>query len=1013
MHYIKSFLLIFFPLTVAAQQQMGDFMVVGPETKYLSGFNYRVYQSKTGYLWICTMNSVVRFDGKRYKNFFSDYSNPNSTTDNVAVDIAEDKNGDLWIAGHSKGVARYNQRTGLFKKYPVLSNDNNPIYGINRVINDAEQQLWFGTAGRGLARYNFKKDTFDFFYPEPGYPKDGTLRGFNHISDILQDPENSNLLWLASFHGLYLFNKTAKSFTKYAYPGANPVEDILINDIELQQNGLMWVGTWGKGMKCFDTRQKKYTNRPIPLFADVVNDIKAINDSTLYTACLSQGLIRYHIRSNTADNITPLMNQLSPGKQKLQAVQKISITPDAGIFAGGNFYLFQQHPFYKRLAKNIELGNDPADQLNGIVWDRSKNEYWFSTYVSVYNMDENFVIRKKIKLPSLHGEENLIYGICIDAKNDIWITTAKQGLKILNRSSARFEKPLTQLQLPDSLLTAVSAINTDSAGNLWLYGKEKFWYCNVFKGTGKSFPLQWDAAYRGQRLLKGINLLVSPRGEAWMFSQQGIFIYNQAGFVKHIFKTGNTRNDLASQTALVGGFNRKYRNIWFSGGDGLQVMNYDNYEILANHTVADGLPSMAIRGTVVDSTGRIWVAGASGLGYFDPTKKIWQTYNRFDGLESDYLDQGLFVTANNMIAIPQPNGFSLYEPSDIMVSTGQLKLRITSLTINNEPYADSVLPEFISKLDLAYNKNNIEIEYAAMDWVYPGKTNYRYRIEGIEGQQTWMPNNDAHLNLTALQPGEYVLHLRALGSSGNWSNEIILPITIHPPFWKTAWFIGLVLISLSGMIYWFVKYRIAQVKKLDSMRNNISRNLHDDIGASLSNIGILNELAKRNVDEDSGRAKEYLGRAAEDIQHISENLGDIVWNINPMFDNINNLLIRMKRYAADMTDGRNIHCEFDFPENLDVNLPMDKRRDLYLLFKEAINNLAKHSGAKKAVVRIAVMGSQLKLLIEDDGKGFDASLQKEGNGLHNMKQRAGLLHAKIDLSSFPGKGTRLILEMPI
>lgn len=808
MHYIKCLLLLFLPFTVAAQQQMGDFMVVGPETKYLSGFNYRVYQSKTGYLWICTMNSVVRFDGKRYKNFFSDYSNPNSTTDNLAVDVAEDKNGNLWIAGHSKGVARYNQRTGVFKKYPVLSNDNNPIYGINRVINDAEQQLWLGTSGRGLARYNFQKDTFDFFYPEPGYPKDGTLRGFNHINDIVQDPANVNLLWVGSFHGLYLFDKTGKRFTKFTYPGADAVEDILINDIELQPNGLMWVGTWGKGMKCFNVRERKYESRPIPLFAGVVNDIKLINDSTLYTACLSQGLIRYHIPSNKAEDITPLVS-LASGRKRSPALQKISITPDAGIFAGGNFYLFQQHPFYKRLQKNVELGNNPDDQLNGIVWDEVKREYWFSTYVAVYNMDEKFVIRKRYSVSSFSDEGDIVYGICIDGKKDIWITTRKQGLKILNRSTSRFEKPADKLQLPDSAITSISRLNTDSAGNLWLYGRENFWYIDVFKGSSKAFVLQWDKGYKGQRTLKGIELLVSPPGEAWLFSEQGIFIYNRQGFVKHLFKTGNTRDDLASQTALVGGFNKKYKNIWFSSGDGLQVMSYENYEILANHTVADGLPSMAIRGTAVDSSGRIWVAAASGLGYFDPAKKIWQTYNRFDGLESDYLDQGLFITKNNMIAIAQPNGFSFYKPSDIVMSTDSLLLRITSLTVNNEPYADSVLPEFISRLDIPHNKNNIVIEFAAMDWVYPSKTNYRYRIEGIEGRHTWMPINDAQLNLTALQPGEYVLHLRALGSSGNWSNEIVLPITIHAPFWKTAWFISLVLLSLSGLIYWFIRYRIA------------------------------------------------------------------------------------------------------------------------------------------------------------------------------------------------------------
>ncbi|RYE17524.1 MAG: hypothetical protein EOP51_23745, partial [Sphingobacteriales bacterium] len=172
-------LLNFFCLSVAAQQQIGNFMAYSAETRFLSGMNYRVYQSRTGYLWICSLNGIIRFDGRRYKNFFSDYLNPNSLTDNIVSDVAEDKNGKLWIAGFAKGVTSYDQRTGLFKKYPVLTKDNNPEYGINKIYTDAEQNLWFATAGRGIAKYDFAKDSFELFYPEPHDATDGSDRGFN------------------------------------------------------------------------------------------------------------------------------------------------------------------------------------------------------------------------------------------------------------------------------------------------------------------------------------------------------------------------------------------------------------------------------------------------------------------------------------------------------------------------------------------------------------------------------------------------------------------------------------------------------------------------------------------------------------------------------------------------------------------------------------------------------------------------------------------------------------------
>lgn len=986
-------------------------MAYGPETKYLSGFNYRVYQSKTGYLWICTMNGVVRFDGKRYKNFFADYLNPNSLTDNVAVDVTEDKNGNLWIAGFIKGAARYNQYTGLFRKYPVLSNDGNPIYGINKIVNDQQQDLWFATAGRGIAWYDFKKDTFRFFYPEANGVKDGTKRGDNFVNDIIPDPANKDLLWIASFHGLFSFNKQTKIFTHFPCINTDPAKDILISDIEWQNNGLLWVGTWSAGMKCFSTIEKRYLEKNIPSFSGIVYDIKCVNDSTLYTACLSNGLIKYDINNNKATDITPVDNAAMALTRRTD-IQKISLTPGGGIFAGGQFYLYQEHPSYTRLKKNIFFNNNDQHRegLNSIVWNAATQQYWLSTYNGLYALD---AATKNVRKYLSNTGDNFFYDIVTDKNNNVWASSSKEGLFKFNIAQQQFYKASGQLPLHDSLLATIRKINTDSAGNMWMYGEQTMFYVDAASGHVQVFSLQWDKNYLGKKTARSADLVITPAGEAWLLTQQGIFIYNKNGFAQHLYKTGTSKNDMAEQAVMTGAFSKKYKAFWFTSGDGLQVMNYETRKILSYHTMAAGLPSMMLRGVAIDSLDRVWVATSAGLGYFDPTKKIWQTFNRFDGLETDFLDGGIFITNNNMLALPQDDGFSFYKPSDILIAADTPKLRITSILVNNNMYADTMLPEFVQQLDLPYNQNNIILEYAAMDWVYPAKTNYRYRIEGIEGQDSWLPNDDARLNLAGLQPGKYILHLRALGSGGVSSNEVVLPILVHPPFWKTAWFIALVTLLLLFAGWQLFRYRIAQVKKLQYMRNNISRNLHDDIGASLSNIGILNELAKRNMEQDTNKANEYLDRAAEDIQHISENLGDIVWNINPMFDNINNLLIRMKRYGADMTEGKNIRCVFDMPEDADIHLPMDKRSDFYLLYKEAINNLVKHSGAKHALVKITASSSQLYLLIKDDGKGFDPSRLKEGNGLSNMRQRAQQLNGKLVIDTAPGKGMALNFRMPV
>ncbi len=202
-------------------------------------------------------------------------------------------------------------------------------------------------------------------------------------------------------------------------------------------------------------------------------------------------------------------------------------------------------------------------------------------------------------------------------------------------------------------------------------------------------------------------------------------------------------------------------------------------------------------------------------------------------------------------------------------------------------------------------------------------------------------------------------------------------------------------------------------ERLQVIRDEISRDLHDDVGASLSNINILNELAKRNTGNPE-KANEYLMRAGEDIQQVSESLHDIVWNINSKYDDLNNLFIRMRRYAADMMDGKDIMYDITFPENTtDLKLGMDKRKDLYFIFKEAINNLVKYSDATKASVLISIRRDVLTLEIKDNGKGFSSDKIQVGNGLQNMQHRAKFWNAPFKIESGKGSGTSISLEMAL
>lgn len=990
-------------------------MAYGPECVFFANTNYAVCQSSDGYLWFGTQNGLVRFDGKRYRNYFSDYANPNSPSDNTIADITEDKRGNLWMAGYFHGATRYELKTGRFTKYSRPTEDQNSFYGINRILCAGDGSLWFCTSGRGLAQYDYEHNRFLLFFPEPEKNKDGTVRGDNTVTDVCEDGADGNILWCTTFHGLFSFNKKTKQFTAYASLLTDATgQEIIQNTIEADGPNRLWIGTYGRGLIGFNTQTRRFLT-PASKGPAIVYDIKKTGEGLLYMACLDEGLYSYDIPGNQFTNITPAVHT-DNGQQNRPGIQRVSVTANAGVFAGGNYYFYQHHPAFSRLAKNItysdgEINGQPDIYLGGMVWDEHRQKYWLSTYYGsgVYQLQPGSAIANALPyVTPVNDPTHSFKQICIDRLNRVWALKVRNRLFLWNDARGRFED--NAASLPRDVKENITAICTNRQGNLWLVSESGFYYWNVETNQTETFPILFDTAYKEIKRMYEQRLICDTAGNAWLLTYSGIFYCNrEAGTVKHIFRTGGHPDSLSAVSITTGAFNR-YNNLWLSTGNQLQVMDAGNFSILANHDVQHGLPSMAVNALAADNHGRIWANTPAGLAMFNPKAKFWRIYNRYDGMERDMLDVETMITANGYIAIDQLNGFILKKTDDIAVTGKPPVLKITSLAINDEQVADSLLIQNEARLSLTHTRNNITIEFAAMDWLYPFKTTYTYRIDG---QDITQHDGDGRLRLTGLSPGKYTVHVKAINNGGEWSNEIVFSIIIRPPFWKTWWFIALCALALMALMYLLYRYRIRQLKQLHEMRNNISSNLHDDIGASLSNIHILNELAKRNTG-NSEKTVEYLDKAGEDIQRISESLSDIVWNINPRYDHFENLLIRMKRYAAEMMDGRNIRYTISFPPDADmIRLNMDKRRDLYLIFKEAVNNLVKYSGATQAQLVMNISSRLLTLTISDNGCGFDKNRIKEGNGLANMHQRSVKWKGTLSVESKAGNGTVIELKFPV
>lgn len=199
---------------------------------------------------------------------------------------------------------------------------------------------------------------------------------------------------------------------------------------------------------------------------------------------------------------------------------------------------------------------------------------------------------------------------------------------------------------------------------------------------------------------------------------------------------------------------------------------------------------------------------------------------------------------------------------------------------------------------------------------------------------------------------------------------------------------------------------------MQHIRNKIARDLHDDIGSTLSSISILSGLALREKDTD-----QTLGAMSEikaSSISLMEKMDDIVWSINPRNDTLENLLMRVRHFATTLFEARGIEYKIIIEDPLDqVRLPMDFRQHIYLILKEAINNLIKYSEATEAGIRVGCHQQVLTLSVWDNGQGFDTDLSFSGNGLLSMKNRAALMQAELVIRSGRGQGTEIILRVTV
>ena len=309
---------------------------------------------------------------------------------------------------------------------------------------------------------------------------------------------------------------------------------------------------------------------------------------------------------------------------------------------------------------------------------------------------------------------------------------------------------------------------------------------------------------------------------------------------------------------------------------------------------------------------------------------------------------------------------------------------------------------------LKWNDNQLAAEFAILDYVRSASLQYRYRIGG-----DWIfLGTISQLQLPRLQPGSYQLQIQYRYPNGPWmDNEIVYRFSVQAPFWQQAWFYILVTILTLApfVIYAWRKYREQQ--KIAKIRWQLARDLHDDVGSTLSSISIYSSVLQNRLKNESDLA--IVNEIREKAGAITQEMADIVWAIQPDNESLINFIQRFRAFAVPLLESRNIRLEWEGSANTDIQLSMIQRRNLYLVCKEALNNCIKHADARLFRFSYLVKRGCMEISLQDDGTGFDLEFLKRTSGLMNMQSRMQEIGGTFQIKTSPGRGTRIQLQIDL
>ncbi len=976
------------------------------EDGFTQGKNTFVFQDSYGLVWISSRNGLSSFDGQKVKNHAT------SGEQDITSPCFEDGHGNLWFStfGAIQCYRRKQDDIVASSLKDARGNLLNKDYYAFHLDRDGYLWVRVGAGSKGyLYLYNIRNAAV-----KPMFPLEGG--NCSLIYDQAGNPAQIVSANLSNASGFLITDaKTGKQKKKEFYRDSNgkkTAEDMYTNSAYPEGDSVIWVAVYG-GLGVYYPKKDtawviKTHTKAVQIEGNSIGEIWSIvpyDDRYLLVSGEEAGLMLFDKRTR-------------------KFVRQ-----------------FQANP-------NVSYGLK-TNSLKELYRDRSDNLWVIETgrglaFANLFNQQFE-------RIPEI--SEKYVTALYEDPEKNIWCSTLDSGLYVFNQArellfhTTKFDN---QANPTEPTLPGLSAFIEDADGVLWAV------YLNNL--------LRWDALKKHfhfeikyyLKLFDSINYyLKSKSGKHLAAIGAGIYELNFSGnyFTRNLI-LDLTPFEVEQITAIYQDdlgyfyFACDYQQLMVFQEDQGQlkkIREFDNvgecsafYAASATNKLRIAtskglfwvdrskmkdqslqfqqekpLPEEAFYAILPDQKGRLWLSGSNGLIQYNPQQQQWHRFSVADGLQGAAFNQGAWLLASNgEIWLGGPNGLNVFHPDAIQQHAAFPAIVIDNIKINDVEYRTPQNVYWMEHLPkLHYSQNTLSFDFLALEYNDPESIQFRYRLTGQD--TAWVESvNPGFVRFSKLPAGHYTLELLATNADGVWMDPADakkIAFYVPPPWWRTVWFYALCLIAISGIVYGIFRYRLEQVLKLERMRVKISSDLHDDVGTILSGLAMQSEILEMTAPENS---KPKLKRISELSRSAMSHMRDTVWAIDARKDKLENLLDRMREHAEETLTPKDIAFDLQIDQlALTKNMPAHIRQNLYLIYKEALTNIAKHSNAAKVQVKLHKFGANgLEMSIQDNGEVKQKDYKTTGLGLSNMRMRAEQIGATFHVD--PSNGFLIVVQLP-